>query len=85
MTKQQPFASEAVRDLDEFLSLAKREAGAAEILKNCFELGLPVIVGDNYIDAATGAWDGVVRLKLNEAMMTYLSAFRARNGEHVCC
>jgi len=71
-----PYGASASSDLVEFLSLAKRESGAAEAMQNCLQNGLPIIVVDDDCISAGGAIDCLVCFQLNETLMEYLLAFQ---------
>lgn len=76
-----PLASSAMLDLIELTLLAQDESAAAYALQEQFQLAMPVLVIDVEDDPAGSAGEPIIHFKLNEALMTELSALRAAQRE----
>jgi chromosome segregation and condensation protein ScpB len=78
----EPLATRAMADLIELTLLAQNESVAADALKECFELGMAVLVIDIERDAAEHAGKAIVHFKLNETLMVHLAALRAEQRKY---
>lgn len=76
-SNQKPLATAAMQDLIELTILAKGEPAATKALHEHFEFAIPVLTVDVERDSANPAGKPVILFKLNECLMTHLSALRA--------
>ena len=77
-----PLATDAMRDLIEFTIISKDEPLAAKALHECFEFSIPVLTIDIKSDVAMIAGKPIIHFKLNETLMTHLTALRAEKREY---
>ena len=77
MNSSHTLAYEAMKELNNLLSLTQCKPGGPDAFNEFCELGLPVIVCDSDAARACGAIDGVVRFKVNEALVRHMAAFIA--------
>jgi predicted nucleotide-binding protein (sugar kinase/HSP70/actin superfamily) len=73
-----------MRDLSELTVLAKGNPAAAKALEEHYEFAMPVLIVDVEHGSAGVARKGVIRVKLNEALMAHLVALRANQRKDFC-
>ena len=77
VTIKEPGATQALRDLAAFLTIAKYVPAAALALEDCAKLGLSIVVCDLDRNATEAAGKPVFRFQLQERLARYLPAIRA--------
>ena len=76
-----PIATNAMKDLIAFMSVAERVPEAADAYRECTEFGIPVLTCDLDRNGTAIAGKPVIHFKLEERLMRYLAAFRAGQGQ----
>ena len=77
-----PLATCAMRDLIELTILAKCIPLTPKALHKCIEFSIPILVIDIERDPTRPAREAVIHFKLDETLMTYLAALRAKKREY---
>ena len=78
----QPMSYGAMNDLIELTIFAKDEPSAANAIKECFELSIPVLVIDVERNQTMVTGEPIVHFKLNETLLAHLIALRAAKREN---